>query len=174
MINYFGGPEGAGKTALMTYYSRKHYLLGGEVWAFPGYELRNNAGRVVSKLINPSEIMNKLDDMQYVMIDIDEIQNFIHHHAWQSPLVDIIAYGAAAQRRKREFVLNVTGPQFSWLPPDLKMMFHLVFSCRDKHWRDKKTPRGQQIVFSITDNRGVLSGYPGYTTTENFLAKGNI
>ena len=158
MINYFGGPEGGGKTALMTYYSRRHHLLGGEIWAFPGYELKNNTGKVVSKLIYPEEIRGKIDAMQYIMLDIDEIPNFIHHHAWQSPLADIMAYGAAAQRRKREFVLNATGPQFNWLPPDLRSMFHLVFHCEDKHWKNKSVPRWQQIEFCITDNRGVLRG----------------
>lgn len=166
MLNYFGGPEGGGKSALMTYYSRKHYLLHGEVWAFPGYELKNNTGKVVSKLIYPEEIMSNIENLQFVMLDIDEITNFINHHAWQSKLADLLAYGVAAQRRKLNMVINATGPQIGWLPPDLRMMFHLVFNCRDKHWRDKSIPRGEQIAFSITDNRGILSGYPGFTTKE--------
>lgn len=163
MITYFGGPEGAGKTALMTRYLRMHHLAGGEVWAFPGYELKNDRGRVVSRLIDPTEIMGLLDDMQYIVLVADEIQNFFNHHAWQNPLIDVLSYGALAQRRKREFGFMATGPFFETLPPDLRMYFHIKFSCIDKHWRDHAIPRGEQIRFTETDLRGVLSGRPGYT-----------
>ncbi len=163
MINYFGGPEGGGKTALMTRYCRIHHLLGGEIWAFPGYEHKNNRGRVVSQLVLPEDVMKLLDDMFYIVFVIDEIQNFMNHHSWQSKIVDILAYGAAAQRRKRQFVILATGPQFKWLPPDLRMMFHIIFNCEDRHWKDHSLPRGEQIKFTETDMRGVLSGKEGTT-----------
>lgn len=166
MIAYFGGPEGGGKTALMTKFCRIHHLAGGVIWAFPGYEHKNSRGRVVSDLILPEQVMGRLDDMQYIVIVIDEIQNFMQHHKWYSNLTDIMAYGAAAQRRKRQFVILATGPIFDWVPKDLRMMFHIVFECRDRHWREKYIPRGQQILFTIEDKRGVLSGYPGMKTRE--------
>lgn len=166
MISYFGGPEGAGKTALMTRFCRMHHLAGGEVWAFPGYEHKNQVGRVISRLVLPEQVMGLLDDMQYVVLTIDEIQNFMQHHKWYNNLVDIMAYGAAAQRRKREFVILATGPIFDWVPKDLRLMFHVVFECRDRHWREKYIPRGQQIMFTMEDKRGVLSGYPGMKTRE--------
>lgn len=77
---------------------------------------------------------------------------------------DVMAYGAAAQRRKREFAILATGPIFDWVPLDLRMMFHEVVHCRDKHWGDHETPRGQQIEFYRQDMRGVLSGKIGSTT----------
>lgn len=166
MISYFGGPEGAGKTALMTRFCRMHHLAGGEIWAFPGYEHKNQVGRVISRIVLPEQVMGLLDDMQYVVLTIDEIQNFMQHHKWYNNLVDIMAYGAAAQRRKREFVILATGPIFDWVPKDLRLMFHVVFECRDRHWREKYIPRGQQIMFTMEDKRGVLSGYPGMKTRE--------
>ena len=169
MITHFGGPEGGGKTALMTLFCREHHLMGGEIWAFPGYEHKNQRGRVISKLIMPEQVMGKLDDMQYIVLVIDEIQNFMNHHAWYSKLVDIMAYGAAAQRRKREFVILSTGPIFDWLPKDLRMMYHVSVECRDVHWRQKEIPRGQQIAFTMTDERGVLSGYPGTIALEKLF-----
>lgn len=169
MISYFGGPEGAGKSALMTRYARIHHLMGGHIWAFPGYELKNQRGRVISRLVMPEEVMSLVDDMQYIVLLIDEIQNFINHHYWQSKLADVLTYGAAAQRRKRQFVLLATGPQFNWLPPDLRGMFHVVFHCRDMRWRDKTLPRGERIAFVEQDMRGVLSGWPGSALPERIF-----
>lgn len=169
MISYFGGPEGAGKTALMTRYARIHHLLGGHIWAFPGYELKNQRGRVVSKLIMPEEVMGILNEMQYIVLIIDEIQNFMNHHYWYNKLTDILTYGAAAQRRKRQFVLLATGPQFDWLPKDLRGMFHVVFHCRDMRWRDKTLPRGERIAFVEQDMRGVLSGWAGFALPERIF-----
>lgn len=164
MITYFGGPEGAGKSALMTYHLRKHHLMKGEVWAFPGYELKNDRGRVVSTLVNPSDVISMIDDMQYIVLVIDEIGNFINHHSWQNALNDVLSYGLMAQRRKRQFVILASGPFFKELPPDIAHYFHVYYSCQDKHWKNHKLERGEQIRFTETDLRGVLSGRP-YTTT---------
>jgi len=161
---FFGGPEGGGKTALVTRFCRYQHLLGGEIWSFPGYELKNERGRVVSKLVMPHEIMGKVDDLTHVTLVIDEIQLFMNHHAWQNPLIDILVYGAWAQRRKRQFATLVTGPFFYQLPPDMRDMFHVVFKCEDKHWKNHKIARGTLIRCRKTDMRGILSGRE-FTTT---------
>lgn len=160
MITFFEGPEGAGKTALMTKFCRYHHLKGGHIWAFPGYEHKNQSGNVISELINPIEIMGKIDELQYIVLCIDEMQNFMNHHAWQNPLIDVLAYGAMAQRRKREFVVLATGPSFDYLPPDLRYRFHCLVKCRDLHWGNHDIPRGERIEFLMIDLMGVLSGKP--------------
>lgn len=165
MIALMVGIEGGGKTALITKYTRKHHLLGGEVWAFPGYELMNNRGRVVSKLVYPEEMVGKVRDMEYIVLVIDEIQNFLHHHYWQSPVVDTIA-NASAQRRKLKFNIFASSPEMDLIPPDMRRMFHVVIPCRDAHWRNKKIIEGTDIRFHVIDNRGRLSGYPGTRTRE--------
>lgn len=163
MINFLSGPEGAGKTAFMTFYARKHHLLGGEVWAFPGYELLNQRGNVVSKLIYPDEVMGMIDDMQYVVLCVDEIENFLNHHDWSNPFHDVMA-SAAAQRRKRGFNILATGPEIELVSKDLRAMFHEIVYCKDMHWRNHAIPRGKKIWFVREDRRGVLSGYPGTRT----------
>lgn len=165
MIALMKGIEGGGKTALITKYARKHHLLGGEVWAFPGYELMNNRGRVVSKLVYPEEMIGKVREMEHVVLIIDEIQNFLHHHYWQSPVVDTIA-NASAQRRKLKFNIFASCPEEELIPPDMRRMFHVIIPCRDAHWRNKKIPEGTDIRFRVIDNRGRLSGYPGTVTRE--------
>jgi len=160
MITYIGGPEGAGKTALMTRFCRLHHLLGGEIWAFPGYELMNLNNRVVSKLITPDQVMSKVDELTYILLVIDEIQNFMNHHAWQNPLIDVLTYGAFAQRRKRNFAVIATGPDFNHLPPDFKGRFHVNINCRDAHWANHDIPRGEKIEFVMIDLLGVLTGRP--------------
>ncbi|OGO00995.1 MAG: hypothetical protein A2Y58_03220 [Chloroflexi bacterium RBG_13_51_52] len=172
MITYFGGPEGGGKTAMMTRYNRIHHVMGGECWAFPGYELLNERGRVVSKLVYPEEVMGLLNEIQYIVLSIDELQNFMHHHAWADKLVEIITYGAAAQRRKREFVILATGPIFDWVPHDLRQMFHEVVHCSDMHWKNHNIPRGQRIQFTRQDMRGVLSGRAGTMTRPSVFYPG--
>src|SRR4030042_2395759 len=142
MIVYFCGPEGGGKTALMTRYNRIHHLMGGECWSFPGYELLNERGRAVSRLVMPEDIRGLLDEMQNVVLSIDEITNFMNHHHWADKMVDIMTYGAAAQRRKREFVIMATGPMFDWLPRDLRPMFHEVFYCSARHWKNPSIKGG--------------------------------
>lgn len=166
MIAIMLGIEGGGKTALITKFARKHHVLKGETWAFPGYELKNNTGRVVSKLIYPEEMKKKVYEMQNVVLVIDEIQNFIHHHYWQSPVADTLA-NASAQRRKLNFNILASCPEFELVPPDMRRMFHVAFYCRDAHWRNKNIPVGTDIRFNVRDLRGMLSGYPGSTRSES-------
>jgi len=164
MIVYYSGPEGGCKTVFIAYEAHKHYELGGEVWAFPGFELYDDNGKTVSRTVQFWELPSLLDEMLYVVIVMDEIQNYMNHHNWYSKMIDWLAYGAAAQRRKRQFVILASGPIFGTLPRDLSFMFHEVVHCQDRHWRYKNIPRGQQCEFYREDRRGVLSGYIGSRT----------
>lgn len=159
---YIDGVEGAGKTTLMTRELRYHHLCGGKIFALPGYELLNNRGRVVSEQLMPEEWIKLLKENIFdYAVAIDEIQNFLNKHNWQDKIVDLLAYGAAAQRRKRRFAIIATGPIFDWLPRDLREMFHEVVHMKDRHWKIKDIPRGEQFIVTREDRRGMLSGTPG-------------
>lgn len=164
-IVYYGGPEGACKTMMMTRDSWYHYRCGGTVYAFPGYELLNTKGEVVSKMIMPHQVMDLINSDEYgYIIDIDEIQNFLNKHKWYEDIVDLLTYGVAAQRRKRSIGILATGPIFGWVPKDLRDMFHLVVHLEDYHWKNKSIPRGVQAKIVREDRRGVLSGEIGRRT----------
>ena len=172
-IVYYSGPEGACKTVMMGRDCLNHYRLGGKIYAFPGFELKNNVGKVVSQLLMPEQWMDLLikEESDYI-VAIDEIANFINHHKWYNDLNDLITYGAAAQRRKRRMAILATGPIFEWLPPDFRYMFHEVVRLEDRHWKVKSIPRGYQAQFTREDRRGVLSGEIGRQTKPRiFLAK---
>ncbi len=164
-IAYYSGPEGSGKSVMMGRDCLYHHSCGGKVYAFPGFEVMNNRGRVISLLLMPEEWMNLLvqEEANYA-VAIDEIANFLNHHKWFDQIVDLITYGAAAQRRKRSMVILATGPIFEWLPKDLSYMFHEVIRLEDRHWKIKSIPRGEQAIFTREDRRGVLSGDIGRMT----------
>ena len=164
MIVYYGGPEGSCKTVMMGRECYIHHRMGGDIYAFPGFEVKNKNGKVISHLLNPFEVYTTVMELNGVVIAIDEIQNFINHHNWWNKIIDILTYGIAAQRRKRNLVILATGPIFDWLPHDLKMMFHEVVHMADRHWQVKSIPRGYQAVIIREDRRGVLSGQIGYRT----------
>jgi len=171
-LTYIGGVEGSGKTTYMTRELLYHYFSGGRVFAFPGYELKNDSGRVVSETLLPEQVPGLLRMPIYDWaVAIDEIQNFSNKHTWQNPLNDLLAYGAAAQRRKRRFGMIATGPLFGWLPPNMKDMFHVVITMQDRRWKCKDIPRGEQFIITYKDNRGMLTGTPG-TTTRPRIFKG--
>ena len=172
-IAYYSGPEGACKSVMMGRDCLYHHNCGGHVYAFPGFEVMDNKGTVISELLLPEEWVKLLNEAEssYV-VAIDEIPNFLNHHKWNSDFVDLITYGAAAQRRKRSLVILATGPIFDWLPRDLKTMFHEVINMEDRHWKVKTIPRGEQAVFTREDRRGVLSGQIGRRTRPKvFYAK---
>ncbi len=172
-IAYYSGPEGACKTVMMGRDCLYHHQCGGKVFAFPGFKVLNNRGKEISELLMPEEwiVLLNESDTNYV-VAIDEIPNFINHHKWNSSFVDLITYGAAAQRRKRSLVILATGPIFEWLPPDLRYMFHEIIRMEDRHWKLKFIPRGEQAVFTREDRRGVLSGQIGRRTRPKvFYAK---
>lgn len=164
MIVYYGGPEGSCKSVMMGRDCYIHHRLGGQIHAFPGFEVFNKAGTVISKLLNPFEMYTTVMQLNGVVIAIDEIQNFINHHNWWNKIIDILTYGIAAQRRKRNLAILATGPIFNWLPSDFRMMFHEVVHMKDRHWEMKKIPRGEQAIIYREDRRGVLSGQIGKTT----------
>lgn len=172
-IAYYSGPEGACKSVMMGRDCLYHHSCGGKVFSFPGFEVMNNRGKVISELLMPEEwilLLNE-DESNYV-VAIDEITNFINHHKWNSSFVDLITYGAAAQRRKRSMVILATGPIFEWLPPDLRYMFHEIIRMEDRHWKLKYIPVGEQAAFTREDRRGVLSGRIGRRTRPKlFYAK---
>lgn len=164
-IVYYGGVEGSGKTTLMTRDLKYHHYCGGRVFAFPGYQLLNDRGKEVSELLYPHQWIKLLREEVYdYAVAIDEVQNFLNKHNWYDDIVDLLSYGAAAQRRKRRFAICVTGPIFDWLPKDLKDMFHEVIEMQDRHWKTKSIPRGEQFLVVREDRRGMLSGKVGTKT----------
>jgi len=160
------GPEGAGKTVLMTRYAKMHHDMGGDVFAFPGYELKIR-GKTKSKLLMPEDWVTLPPELQDLLICIDEIQNFFNKHTWYYAINDLFA-GLLAERRKRRLCVIYTGPFFEWLPGNIQQLTHEVIRCEDRYWKmrvnNPNARRGEEISFTREDRRGVLSGQIGRIT----------
>lgn len=162
-IRYYGGVEGSGKSCMMTRDLFLHYMSGGEVWSFPGYELYGDTKRQVLSIgISPEEILTLLQNdtgklrRRRIALAIDEVGNFMNHHNWWSKICDIM-FAISAQRRKLGIALLMTGPIYYKLPPDMRDMIHEVVNCQDNHTFNHSIRRGEQCVFYKEDMRGLLS-----------------
>lgn len=162
-IVYFSGPEGAGKTNFMTRECRVHHKAGGVIFSFPGYEVMDDKGKVISKLLLPEQWVNLPPELTDAVIAIDEVTNFFNKHNWYNKMVDMMT-ALGQQRRKRSLCILMTGPIFEWLPSTLRDLVHEIVRCEDRHWKVKAIPKGEQVVFTREDHRGMLSGYPGRRT----------
>lgn len=170
------GPEGAGKSLMMAREATIHHRMGGKVFCFPGFEVMNNRGRVISELLKPEDWVTLPPELHNILICIDEVTNFFSNHTWYNRMNDIFAAGVLAQRRKRSLCVIYTGPFFEWLPNRIRDLTHEVIRCRDYYWKARNfkpyIKRGEEIIFSREDHRGVLSGEIGKMTRQKiFLGK---
>lgn len=161
----YEGPEGAGKTALMTDALMYHHRCGGKVYAFPGYELTGSRGKVLSTLLMPEQLLQLINDETKTgyAIGVDEINNFFNHHHWQNILNDFLT-SAMTQRRKRAFAFLATVTAGRLITLDVRSMFHEIWHCLDAHAVRRSIPRGKKTYFTREDTRGLLSGRIGTRT----------
>lgn len=161
-IRFYGGVEGSGKTCMMTRDLYNHVnLAGGRVLAFPGYELRNAKGKVLSETFMPQDMINFGETLKKkrAVIVFDEVTNWINNHGWQNRFCDLVA-AVAAQRRKLVVGVFMTGPIFERLPPIVQELVHEIVYCEDIHRTKREIPRGEQCIYYKRDLRGLFS-YPG-------------
>lgn len=160
----YKGPEGAGKSALMTWELLFHHNCGGKVYAFPGYELLGPRGKVLSELLMPEQCLQLINEEESgYAIAIDEINNFFNHHRWQGIMNDILT-SLMTQRRKRSLALLATVTTDRLVSLDIRSMFHIIFDCKDYHAISKDCPRGIKTFYTEEDARGLISGNIGTMT----------
>lgn len=157
-IRYYEGIEGSGKTAMMTRDSLRHYRSGGKVLSFPGYDLKEDNGEIISRTLLPEEWLTLPDSLkhQHILIDIDEVTNWFNNLNWFNKMCLMMA-GLMGQRRKFEVGIAMTGPHFSRLPPVLREMVHEIVHCQDHHARNHDMPVGERCIYYKEDLRGMLS-----------------
>jgi len=177
MIRYYEGVEGAGKTCLMTKDLYRHKSYGGRVLAFPGYELYGRTKKqVLSELILPEQIYSliNVNDTsvirdQHIVIAIDEITNFISHHNWWNNICDIVNT-VLQERRKLGVAVLATGPEYKFLPSDIRYMFHEIVHCTNAHSFNREIPSELACIFYKEDRRGMLSPpWHRFTNKKKFL-----
>lgn len=167
MIRYYSGVEGSGKSCMMTRDLYLHYLSGGRVLSFPGYELYGaRKTQVLSEVITPDQILQLLkaktkEEVKIlralrIALAMDEVSNYFNHHNWYNKICDIL-YAILAERRKLNIAVTMTGPKFETLPPDIRGMVHELVECWDKHTFNRSYPRGVWCSYRKRDLRGMLA-----------------
>ena len=167
MIRYYEGVEGSGKSCMMTRDLYRHYMNGGRVWAFPGYEVYGNTKKqILSEVLLPEQIfellVNDTGDIrkERIAIAMDEVTNFFSHHNWQNKICDILN-AVLMQRRKLGVTVFMTGPEFEFLPRDIRYMVHEVVHTLNAHSLNRAIPSGLLCKYYKEDMRGMLS-HPKY------------
>ncbi len=159
------GPEGAGKSCLMTRFCCKHVDLGGKLLTFPGYVVYAKDGKTpISKEISIKEWAEMPEDLSDVLVAIDEIENYFNSHSWQNLMVEIIG-SVMGQRRKRAMGIIYTLQDWSELPKLLRMKTHYLINCWDMYWSNSsledKVNRGELVATAWCDVKGFQNGMPG-------------
>jgi hypothetical protein len=178
------GPEGAGKSLLMTWYMRYHLLNGGRVLTFPGYQVygKKHTEKDIEKGVEPSIASEEIPIEQWislspelsnVAIAIDELQNFFHSYMHNTVANRLFSMGIAGQRRKRNLIVYYTMQLTRELPPTIRERTHFFIYCWDRYWRRNMadtffddgvgipSERGVKIEIRPYDNLGTATGFPG-------------
>lgn len=171
-ITGFIGPEGAGKTCLMTAYCHAHVKLGGKLFTFPGYQLTDGNGKVLSEEIKPEQWASLPEELNNTVIAIDEINNFFDAYRYNAVMAGLFT-SLQQQRRHRNLGLLFTIQNEQWLPPRMRQLTHYYIRCFDLYWSyhssDEPIERGNIISFTIEDCKGFQRGIPGFTIGPSYF-----
>lgn len=156
------GPEGSGKTSLMTLLSAGLWELSWDIFCFPGYNLLNR-GKPISNIIYPENWVSLPIDLRNLVLDISEADtHFDSMESWATPAK--MMRNLAKQRRKRGLTILYDVQDWSWFNNRLRGLTHIIFSCWDMFWsrRLSENPiaRGTEIVVTPIDCKGFYTGHP--------------
>lgn len=171
MIQGIIGPEGSGKTCLMTYFGLLHKARGGKVLTFPGYAITDGHGKQLSELLDIDQWVTMPPELRDALICIDEIQNFFNSRRHMSVLNYLFA-NLTAQRRHRNIAIMYTVQDWGWLDDRIRWLTHVLITCYDLYWsswgKDQGVKRGELISASLFDVKGFFTGRP-WTPGPQFL-----
>lgn len=157
------GPEGSGKTTLMTAYCCGAARYGGKVYTFPGYEVIDRKEKPVSETILPEQWASLPENINGVVIAITEANIFFNSLHFQESTSELFTY-LGQQRRKRKLGIIYDVQLWNWFNNRLRDLTHVLVSCWDLYWtyRYKKDcpPRGTNLIITERDCKGFYTGRP--------------
>lgn len=173
MITGIIGPEGGGKTCLMTYLCLLHKSRGGKLLTFPGYEVTDGHETKLSEPLDIDQWITMPPELRDVLIAIDEIQNFFNSRRHMSVLSYLFA-NLAAQRRHRNLGVIYTVQDWGWLDDRIRWLTHVLITCSDLYWsswgKEEGVKRGELISAHFFDVKGFFTGKP-WTPGPQFLLR---
>ncbi len=169
VIEGYVGPEGSGKTMVMTFHLLRCADYGLKVLTFPGYVVKRRTGsiyRQVSEEIKPMDFLRNFQSMQGIALGITEITNYgIDAYAFNGILPRIFGY-AAAMRRKLGLVILYDVQNFGMIPPRIRFYTHTLMFCRDLYhghqYDENPFERGTNILTRRMDMKGFYTGKEGW------------
>lgn len=161
MIMGFSGPEGAGKTGAMTFYALLDKSLGGTIRTFPGYQVADLDGNIISIPIDVEEWLEQPPELEGSTICIDEIQNFFDSSRHMTLFNRLTGY-IGAGRRHRGIKIFYTVQNLMWLYDRLRWLTHLYTACFDLRWtqygKEQGLERGELVSLKTYDCKGMYTG----------------
>lgn len=158
------GIEGSGKSSLMTADNLAFLKRGGKLLTFPGYDVYNDDGEVISEQIDIAKLLNMLlsEELRNVRVSMDEMENWLDSYESQSQIAKILV-AIAQQRRKMNIGMYGTiNPSYEWLPRKFRGIFQILNHCEDMHFITKgAVPEGTLFRITTIDMLGLITGKPG-------------
>lgn len=156
------GPEGAGKSLVMTWLLLHHRAQGFPVFTFPGYYLQSADGsQLWSEELDVTEFIAPEKLPPHSSIGIDEAPVFFDSAITAATSSRLFSAGAA-QRRKHAHLIAYTAQNWLWVHNRIRWLTHYLVVCRDQYWkrdaRDDGAIRGQFIDAHIFDLKGFHNG----------------
>ena len=177
MIQGITGPEGGGKTLLMAYFGLLHKAYGGRLLTFPGFEVTDGKGKVISEQLDIDQWITMPPELRDALICIDEVQNFFNSRRHMSVMNYLFA-NLAAQRRHRNIGIMYTVQDWGWLDDRLRWLTHVLITCKDLYWspwgKEQGLKRGELISASFWDVKGFFTGTPWTPGPQRLLQAKNI
>lgn len=158
------GPEGAGKTSLLTAFSVQHKASGGNLYAFPGYHVYDLNGKEATQTILPEEWATIPETLNFSLVAITEADTFFDSLETQAATAKAFR-NLAKQRRKRSMSIMYDVNDWSWFNNRLRKLTHILIKCWDLHWTYRNSPdrpaKGTRIAVTPYDVQGFYTGRPG-------------
>ncbi len=168
MIIGLEGPEGAGKSAAMSFFGLMYASVDRPVFCFPGYKVVFR-GKTISQELKNEEWMLQDDDFRKKVaggiILADEIDKYFNKYT-PSSVFSRLFTSLLTQRRKDDFSLAYsTQSSERLLSLNVAFSAHVKADCFDCYWtpwgKANHLQRGELSRISMYDNKGFFTGYPG-------------
>ncbi len=159
------GPEGAGKTSLMTHYVMEHDRLGGVTVTLPGYQAWRDREQTkpICQEMTIEQMVKVLDKFENILIVIDELDNYFDNTMWWSNFLKLVVR-IWGQRGHRNIGVICTVQFLEDVPKKLLRKVHYIIKMKDlfyaKGYDDRPQERGVAASTMICDVQGFLNGTP--------------
>jgi len=171
-ITGFVGPEGSGKTSLMTAFALRRHYKGIPIYTFPGYDLLNLQGEPISTRVETADWITLPSTGREIVICIDEIDVFFNSMKFMTTINQLWS-NIMKQRRHRDIEVLYTLQDWGDVDFRVRKASHYLAVCTDAKFsawgRENGIGRGERIDWVMYDIKGFKTGRPWTPSRPRFL-----